>query len=335
MLLSLDVSSEGIFMAEGSGGSGAVTVARAGDIRLPAGTVEDGIVKNHASLVMSVNKLISAKNMKPAPTAVTFNSTAILSRRLELPRAKPREIAKMVKNEMTQVVSDTGEYVYDYTLCPEIGASKTTCGVWAYAMSKEIVDEYYAFFRSIRLKPAALDIHPNSVEKLFTGAAVNGRQVGSGTVLFAGVETDGLEIHLFADGQRVFSRLSPVTSSELRTLLGNAGLSSETGNVFDTVDLTSDAVRGDNIINEAVHSYIGRISDELQKMIQFQLRRDSNHPVSCAYIYGTMACVNGLAQGLGAALGTEVQTIESVSKVKAQNIKIARYINAVGALIRL
>lgn len=333
MLYSIDVGSGSLFSAEGSYSSGMVTVSKTMETKLSAETVEDGNIKNRASFCMSLSKLLPSGS-KACPTVFTINSNAILSRHLELPSSKPSELYRMMRNEMLQTTGDANEFVYEYSAGSGAASQANLTGLWAYAMPKDMVDEYYTLGKSVHIKPVALDIHPNSVEKLFLGALVNARPIARDSVLFADVGEDLAEIHLFSDGQRAFSRISPLSVSDFKIVLGNAGYGG-TGDIFDTLDVTSEQFRSDGILNNVFRQYIGRLADELQKMVQFQLRRDSANPVTAVYIYGAMACVTGLADALGAALGIHVENVESISKVRTQNLRLYKHINAIGALIRL
>jgi type IV pilus assembly protein PilM len=331
MLLSIDVGSDSFFAVEGSYAAGVVNVVKTGDVRFPTDTVEDGIIKNHAAFIMSLGKMIASKSFKTTACVYTFNSSSILSRRLDLPASKPREMAGMVKNEMLQTVNETNEYIFEYSMINDTGPNPLIKSVWAYAIPRDVVDEYYSVHKNIKLRPVALDIHPNSVEKLFLNASVNGVAVGGRSILFVNIEEEIVEIHLFSDAQRAFSRITPFSSSEFRLLLSNAGLA---GN-FDGLDVTAENFVNNQILNEALHQYVNRLAEELQKMIQFQLRRNASNPVRSVYIYGGMSCIKGLDACIASALGVAVENIETISKVNAQGVNLSKYINAIGAIIRL
>lgn len=336
MLISIDVNSDNLYIAEGAYSSGVVKIEKAGQAKLPPATVEDGIIKNHAAFAMTVEKLLAAKGIKPGPAVMAFNSGAMLSRRLELPDSKPRELAQMIKNEMVQMVNSTSDFVYEYSVINDTDSAKTKkINLWAYAIPKDIVDEYASIFKNQKLKPVALDAHPNSVEKLFINSAINGKNVDGSSTLFIQIEEDCVEIHLFSNNQRAFSRLSPISAAELKSIFGNYGIYSGASDFWDHFDIGSDQIRNDQILNDAVHQYINHLAEELQKMVQFQLRRDASNPVTGVYIYGSLAAAKGLDLGLSSALGINTEAIATISKVNAGNMKIVKYINAIGSLIRL
>ena len=335
MLLSIDVGSGKFYAAEGSCNAGIVNVIKTGELSYPKDTIEDGVLKNKASFISSLEKLVELKNFKTSASSFTINSSTILSRRLDLPLSKPRDMAKMVKSEMYQIVKETNDYIFEYSIVNDTQPDKKVKSVWAYAIPKEIVDEYYAVFKLIRLRPSAMDIHANSAEKLFLNAVVNGRQkIGGNAALLVCIEEEDMEVHLFSDGQRAFSRVVSVSASELRAMAQNAGLMDPSGD-FDQLDITGERFASDPILGDYAKRYIGGLTEELQKMIQFQKRRNASDPVGMVYLYGSMACVKGLAEGVGAALGIHTENIVSLSNVVTNEPKLVKYINAIGSLIRL
>lgn len=351
MLLSIDVCGDRIYVAEGGADSGNVDVIKCCETKLPPGTVEDGDIKNHAAFVATLIKILSSHSFKANSAVLTFTGNAVLSRRLELPPAKPREITAMVRNQMVQSVSDPTEYVFEYSCHSNSSNSKNTV-VWAYALEKSFIDKYYIAFKSLKVRPSALDIHSNCVEKLLLNANINGSDLRGKSILLVGIEKNFIEIHLFGGGERAFSRISPVKASEFLMIIKNLGydtasnqsfdmLSDSSGNktnetdILSGIDISPEKLENDSILAEAAHQYTGKIADELLKMIQFQLRRDSSKPVSHVYIYGGFSGIKGLCANLSQPLSCPVETIKSISRVKiSDETPLTKYINAIGALIR-
>jgi type IV pilus assembly protein PilM len=158
--------------------------------------------------------------------------------------------------------------------------------------------------------------------------------MGGESVLFVDIEDEYMEIHLLSDGQRAFSRITPISSSGLSELLEKEDQTGA-GNVFDTLDITADRFKNNPVLNDAARQYINGLAEEMQKMVQFQLRRNDQNPVRTVYIYGGMACIRGLAAGIGSVLGLPAENVETVSKLKNRDFTLVKYVNAIGALIRL
>lgn len=335
MLLATDIGSGNIYFVEGAYKAGMIEIVRNAEARLLPGTVVDGSIKNYASVIMLINKLLVTGRFNSSSSVITFNSSSLLSRRLELPMSKPRELAAMVKTEMVQMANETSEIVVEYSIIKEVAQRTPYVNIWAYAINKDLVDEYYSLYKNLRLKPISLEVHPNSVEKLFTDSEINGEDLNEKSVLFGDIGASTIEIHLFSDNERAFSRITPLKASEFEAMLSNMSYN-KGENAFETLDVTPAVLKEDNTLAEIVGQYFNHMADEFQKMIQFQLRRDSLDPVTKIYLYGGMSNINGIAEYVTSLLGIEVQVISSVSKVKCSSkVKIANYINAIGALIRV
>ncbi len=360
MLITVDICGDVLYIAEGSVNLGVVDLHKCDEAKLPEGTIEDGDIKNHAAFVMTLTKLLNAHSYKATSAVMTFNSGAVLSRRLSLPPGKPAEISAMVKNQMSQVVSDPGDYVFEYSYASVAQTKDKPSDIWVYALEKDFIEKYFNVFKSTKLHPAALDIHPNCVEKLLFGATVNGVPISGQSSLFVDIERDYVEIHLFSNNERGFSRVAPISASEFLLIADNLGygrqektmsllerrllaMSPDGGkkkNVesmsYEAIDISPEMLEKDSILADAARQYTGRLEDELSKMVQFQMMRDSSMPVTNVYLYGSLSSIRGLGANLSQSLMCPVELIESISKVKTDtNVRLERYINAIGALIRL
>lgn len=358
MLIAIDVNGDSVYIAEGSATPGSVEVNNCYEIVLPEGTVEDGVIKNQSALKAKISRLMSAHSFKVMSAVATFISSGAISKRLTLPPGKRSEIAGMVRNQMSQAVGDPSEYLFDYTYITPPQSKTAPVEVWAYAVERETVESFHSMFRSARLRPSALDIHPNSIQKLLRDACVNESKLKGRSTLFAEIERDYIEIHLFNGDERAFSRIAPVSASEFLMIADSLGYGrqndvsnmetefdngaensikqSAEGISYGLLDVTPQMLERDTILAEAVRQYTGRIADELQKMIQFQLMRDSTMPVSCVYLYGGLAGIKGIDMCIAQNITCPAEVVKSISKVKINdNRMLYKYLNAMGALIRL
>lgn len=360
MLITIDICGDNVYLVEGLATPAAIDVYKCDEAKLPDGTIEDGDIKNHAALAMTLTKLLNARSYKAAAAVITFTSGIVMSRRLTLPPGKPYEISAMVKSQMSQAVSVPSDFVFEYSYAKAVQSKDAPNDVWAYALDKEFIEKYYSVFKSIKLRPVALDIHSNCVEKLLFDASVNGAALSGRSTLFVGIEREFIEIHLFSNSERGFSRIAPVSAAEFLLIADNLGYGRPDSELslmekrlsaisddsvkkkhsdaisYDALDISPEALQKDTILAEAAHQYTGRLADELSKMIQFQMMRDSSLPVACVYLYGSFSGVKGLDTALSQSIECRVEIIENISKVKIDaDVKLAKYVNAIGALIRL
>lgn len=335
VLLSISVGNKKLYGVEGQFAGGRLTVSRFGELRIDEGeTVSDGAVKNKLRLSTALNHLHAVGRFTTRRAVLTVNSSYILSRRLELPQAKPKEIVQMARNEMVQLVGNADDYVYDCACLQSAGGK--TCAVWAYAVPNDLVDSYAQAAADAGLKTVALDVCANSVEKLFLFLARNGELPTA--KLLVELDDRGAEIHLFSGGERVFSRLAPVTTAEIESLLENTGDISEedTGQPLRGRSFTNDLFMTDAILRDAVHRYFAALAGELQKIVRFQQRRAQDDPVQAVSLYGRLATVEGISSLLQDALGLPVNVVDTLPALTAPaGFRPTEYVSALGALIRL
>ncbi|HEX2937497.1 MAG TPA: pilus assembly protein PilM, partial [Ruminiclostridium sp.] len=213
MPIAIDIIENTVYIAEGNVTAGGVEIHKSDEIRLPEGTVEDGDIKNRSALVTSISKILKAHSFKSKSAVVTFTSSMAITRRLSLPFGKMKEIAGMVKNQIAQSVGDPADYVFEFSFAGGEKVKSSEIDVWAFAIEKELVDKYYSIFKSIKLRPAALDIHPNCIQKAIQGSTINGQDLNGKSTLFVDIEREFVEIHLFNGYMREFSRIAPVSAS--------------------------------------------------------------------------------------------------------------------------
>lgn len=331
MLLAIDVCGERLQFAEGSAKTGTVEIIKAGSEKLSDSVVDDGEIKNLPPIVMAINRALQAKSYKAVNAAVTFSSSRIFSRRLSLPNAKPKVLTKMVRSEMQQLVSDLGDAAVEYSVRGDNDTPKSKMlDIWAFAIPGEFIKGYYSIFDNIRLKPFALDIHANSVEKLLAGASINGENIEKTAALFCDIAENSVEIHLFSGGHRVFSRVSRLLRGEADYSLPGMGMPG------GEIQALPSEVREDARSVTISDRYLSRLADELEKMVQFQLRRDSSNPVSRVYIYGGRESLLTVPERLSPLLHIQTQVVENVSKIHCdEKLAQAEILNCAGALIRL
>lgn len=360
MFISIDICGESLYAVLGNAANGNIEVHECDEIRLPEGTVAGGDIKNSPALLMTINKLLSTQKYNSSSAVATFTSSTAISRRLTLPPGKPSEIAGMVRSQISQTIGDPSDYVIEYTYASHTQAKNAPIDIWAYAVERELVDKYYTLLKNAKLRPVALDIHSNCIQKAVSGTAVNDTPLTGRSTVFADIERDFIEIHLFNESDRAFSRIAPVSANDFLMTAGSLGygradpsmslmskrlitFSLDRGQSqrldcidYDLLNVSPETLAGDAALADSARQYIGRISDELLKMIQFQMMRNSSMPVSCVYIYGGLSGIKGFDSSLAQLLSCPVETVKGISKIKIdKKYVLAKYLNAIGALMRL
>ncbi|MFT9077022.1 hypothetical protein [Ethanoligenens sp.] len=331
-MLSIAIGKTNILLVEGERTSFGIQIRKCAKSDFSEDVLDDGFVKKRLELSTFIQKMIRQGGFTENQVTYIIDSGSILFRRLELPNAEA-DIPRMARNEIRQVVSSPDEYVYDCSIHSQ-NVGEKVCPVWAYAVPKEMLEGYLQLAQDMHQRLRAVDLLTNSLEKLLLLASVNAEGPEQARV-FVQIEADGLSVHLFADGERAFSRFVPVTVQEMMILLeshaGNVG-----GDSFkNQINKVLADPHIDSIVDRAFKNYTNRLVEELQKINLFQRRRNADNPVTAFFLFGDLARLYGLADILTDALGLPTEVIYSISNVQIpKDCDVSEYLCGFGSFIQ-
>ena len=173
MLLALDIGSRNTKYIEGEfwrDKINKIVINKYDVVETPEGAVSDGVILDKTALYVFLRDIIDEKEIKSKNVVFTLRSTSVLSREITLPQAPPKRLRLMVENEMYNILNINKEYYIDYTVIKEEGSNFR---IMAYAVPVELALQYYELAQDLKLNAYALDVHANSVEKLFEGGVIN------------------------------------------------------------------------------------------------------------------------------------------------------------------
>ncbi len=209
----------------------------------------------------------------------------------------------------------------------------------ASALQTDCVSAYHKLLRVCKLKPIALDIHPNSLAKLLRRRAVNDRPLRDGyNVMFLDIGAVTSTVYVYNSGEIVLSRIFPVGGSEIERTIANINEGKPPDQVFDikNVDLTPGQFSNDDLLARPVRGLVASLSDGIQRIQQFLSGRSQGGRVELIYIYGRTATIKGLAELLTDTVNVPVELVKAISHIHIPSkAPLAPFMNAIGALIRL
>ena len=341
MILSIDIGTRNLHIVEGKVNGRTVDIVRAAVEPISQGSVSDGIIKDHAGLEVALRSALAKRGFSSGGnTVLTTNGSHAFVKELEVPILKPKETTDIINFEVLQTVGSGKDMVVEYV---KIGESTTpeggkTARIRAMALQKDIVADYYQMLKNTKLTPLALDIHQNAVVKLFSGGTVNDRPIEGRSILLVDIGAASTCIYIFTNGELVYNRLLPSGSFEIERYANQkkVSLESEGKPVSFDLDLSLDAIRADSLLADAVRPFFNSLSDGIQRIVQYHKGRVDDFVVEDVFLFGGAASYTGFAETLGSLLTQETQTIQKMDRIHAPaDIRIADYINACGAMIRL
>lgn len=331
MLLAIDIGSRNIKFIEGEfwrDKIDKIVINKYDVLETPEGTVSDGIITDKTGLYVFLRDLIEEKEIKSKNVVFTLRSTSVLSREIILPQAPPKRLKLMVENEMYNILNINKEYYIDYTVIKPEGSNFR---IMAYAVPVELALQYYELARDLKLNPYALDVHANSIIKLFEGGAINDIPIEDKAIITVDMGNKLMNINMIINSENVFSRCLELNAFEFETDLYNMGFAKSEKNNFSGVDM--DPLYMNNMSMTALAN---KVIEEINKMRQFELLRSSSTPISHVFLYGGVSKIKNIDQYLENALQIHVEKISRITKLgQHYGFDLVDMIPTAGSLIRV
>ena len=346
-LLCLDVGSQSVHLVHGRYQKGNIEVRNAVNRPIPEGVFHDGRIEDFESLKLNIRGLLSENKIKEKETVLTTQSTSIITRDLVLPTAERKQLDSMVKYEIEQYLPIVAtEYIIEYSvsgMIKEDGTDKLKIQVAA--MPKNMVENFINLIKESGLKPIALDLHFNTVAKLFSQRISVNRAGFSPekTQAFIDLGHHSIAIHILSNGKLAFSRIINLGSREIDnevSIACNMTLEQAEKEKIKEADLDPENFSEllTNQVNDIIRSQVDVWLSEIQKIFQYYISRTTGNHIDGIYLMGGGSGLKGLHRYVEQSLNLPTKRIDELDIVKlgkdvrAFNPRI--YINAMGGLIR-
>lgn len=340
-VLSIDIGSHNLHMVEGAGANGQVTVAKARTIAMPAECRKNEIIKDPSLLAETLREGIRAGGFTAREAVVTINAAHAVVKDIDLPLAKPKELEGMVRQEMHNAYHVPEDDVIQFK---EIGQLKSPDGTAlkryrAVAINDDLVRSYFDSLNQAKLKPLAMDINLNAIDKLLEGnVSINDKLLGEESAMLIDFGGSSTSVYIAAKDNELFYRHLTFGSAEIEQIVSDELLARPEvirGEKEEGISFFTGSDEGGKYY-QSLRPYFYRFNDELRKIISFYNSRANGSSIGTVYLYGEGGRMAGLAEYWASNLAMDVEPLMSVSKVSRQSAvpDIAPYLNALGALLR-
>lgn len=341
-LVSIDIGNCNIHIVEGTVQNGHVSVSKARTFAMPADCRKNEIIKEPGLLADTIRQGMQAAGIHTKEAVVTTNAIHAVVKDIDLPAAKAKEIEGMVKHEMTNTYNVPEGDAIQFK---EIASLKSPEGETlkryrAVAVNGDLVRSYFDTLNLAKIKPLAMDINLNAMDKLLAGnISINDKLLGEEAAMLIDFGAVSTSIYIAAKENELFYRHLNYGSTEIEQIISDQFLSKpeevrgekEQGRYF-----LPGNEEGDKYYT-VLKSYFYRFNDELRKVISFYNSRSGGASIGTIYLYGEGSKLAGLTEYWASNLAMPVEDLISISNIsRASGVAdIGPYLNAIGALMRL
>jgi type IV pilus assembly protein PilM len=346
-VVSIDIGTCNTKIVEGNAKGSIVTAEKAFMFPTPQNSVDDGRITDFESLRNEIANQLNAHKVTAKKAVFSLESTSVIRRELELPLVKPEDMDSMISFEVEQYLPIVlSNYVIEYKLLEEFTEEEQKkCRISVAALPRVFSEEYLRLAQELKLTPLALDIHSNSVSKLFGAKAqINGEYYSlekTAAVIDYGHHSANLII--VSKGIPRLNRLIGIGGAEISFNIANTfGLEVKDAQVrkegLKQLFQAADGYQEESLLDQAAMQSVDNWMNELRKLFQFYTSRSNDNRIDEIYLYGGSSKLGGLVEYLNSNLNLPVYRIEkhgNIRQVKdAAAAELAHFLNAIGAIIR-
>ena len=312
--------------------------------KTPEGSVIDGAIINILALESVIKRIIEENDINIKDAICTTNSSSIINREIYIPNVDKSEMDTVIKFEIQEYLPiNLNNYIVQYIELGEEevdGKEKIKVNVIAYP--EKVARTYCEFIKNLGLKPYALDTTFNSLNKIVkVSKEINEYEYNDGdTLAFIDIGAASVNVNIYKDEKLDFTRLLKFGGNEIDEALKNKCNISQNAFErvkFQEVNLIDLEEEGPSAV---VRDIIEKWTSEIDRIFKFYKSRDIGNKIDRIFIYGGISKTKGIESYLSGRFATKVRRIKELSNVYFEDNRdgeasIEKYVNAIGALIRL
>ena len=214
-VISIEIGAARIRMAELVMGKTHQAVKKADIFDTPDGTMEDGFIRDGASIASALSSHILTSGMTAKEIVFAISSTKVVSREVTVQAAKEKLLKSVVEAEASDYFPmDLADYVITYSVIGRKPAEKSF-RLMVYAVPSALLQSYYDLAAELNKGVAAIDVEGNALFQWFNRSTLSDvslvvevnsstslltvvdhkemgvqRSIGYGAVMFANVLSD-------------------------------------------------------------------------------------------------------------------------------------------------
>lgn len=365
-VLSLDIGSKNTKIVLGTQSKRNVKIEKAFTIPTPTGCYSDGNILDISKFKSEIFDVLQEENVKCKNMIITTKSTTVITRDIDIPVAKKEDMDSIIKFQMEKYLPIKFEnYIIQHKILEEfeeddVKMAKNTVVVYPKIMAQG----YYELIKKLNCTPVALDISSNSINKLFIeDIKVNDENYSfEDTVAVIDLGSDYINVNIITKGNVQFTRIITNGGSYIDMDIAkqlSIGEEEAENQKIKCCNLTAVSLSDiqSSAVNDIAKAQVRNWTGEIERLLNYYKSKEQGNKIDKIYIYGGSSNLKGIVEFMKDALYLPVIKIQSLSNVNysktngpkvkpskvdifkvepfAIDVDLNKYLNAIGAIIRL
>ena len=340
-VVAFDIGSMVIKIAEGIYYKDELIIDKCMEIPTPKDSVIDGEIKKDIELVKRIKEFLDENQISAKYGICTTNSTTIINREILIPKVEEEELDTVVRYEIQQYLPiNLDDYILQVTTLNEEKSSEglDKLNVRVIAYPNKMARAYYNLLKNLNLKPYALDVNYNAIEKLINYTENKIENNDDNSVAYIDMGAEFINVNIYKNKKLDFTRIIKAGGNEINDYLQKlTGMDySELERMKkNNINLCNDENTDDFAIREVVNEWI----EKIEKIIQFYRNKSMGNRVDEIIIIGGSSKLKGLDKYFQDRLRIKTRRISDISKIafklNSNSMPIDDFMNVIGSVIRL
>ncbi|WP_461206966.1 type IV pilus assembly protein PilM [Clostridium sp. DL1XJH146] len=349
-ILSIEFGSKYIKIMQSKLSNKQIVIEKIENVEVGDDIFKDGYIVDSEKVKKIFEKVINKGTFSCRKVICTTKSTTVISRILNVPMAKEKELENILSFEIQeQLPINLAEYILDYKILGEIKqAEETYYKVNVILYPKKLAEGYWELFKQLKLKPIALDLNYNCIEKLFNSRHIKFKdEIYGQEDAFAVVDLgySNIEINIIQNKKVVFSRIIQNGGQSIdEAILGQIFVEDDKiedvkVNFIDLMKENGEASTKKEMVNNLAKSVVDTWIRDIDRVLDYYRNENRDKMLSRVYLHGGCSNINGLEEYMEVLMNLPIKKVHEIRNIKSYDIRFnknsERYLNTIGATIRL
>lgn len=333
--LSISINNEYIKICELSRKNNKLTtIHKAVTVPTPPRCYNDGTIRDRAELAKAIKVAIDSNRMESTKAIFSIASSKVATKEVIIPNVKNNKIADIIMTNASEYFPvNLDEYIINFEVLEKLEYENqdTKIKVLVMAMPEAMINAYYDLAGSLGLEVKAIDYVGNSTYQTLK------LQVDNSPSIVIQVENDATIVNILDNNVLQLQRTIPYGKSVVvNALMDSMRIKYDPAlKMLQEQQLIHASFDGDPV-TESLNYLVTNVN----RILDYYVTRNSNHPIEKAYIIGNATTMLGFKELFTNELKLPIESIDELAgivtdkKTYVEAITIPTYIINIGAFLK-
>lgn len=344
--ITIDIGSQNIRIVEGKGFGKFFIINNLCTAHTPLTVYEDGMLYDIQTLAHHIKDVMKKYSISGSYISYIIESSSILSREIEIPAIKKKELSSMIHYEMEHNLPNPVDY---YILQFKITEKFTVDGInrlkiLVSAVPKHIVESYIELSKMLDVEPYLLNVKHDSVINLFRKQCEENKEI---IFLLLDIGHSYIDSIIYDQCRYKYKR---------RIDFGGKNINQEIADFYNLPTLEAEIrkketarinleLRDESSVENITRKNVDQWIEEINRIIQYYTRTNEGRHISKILIYGGSSRIPNISEYISANTGISTNHVYDVANTNIIKINIKKveadvqelytdYFNAISGCIR-